>query len=250
MRSFAAGVLLCGLLLWALPSRAADLTVSAAASLTNAFGEIGRLYEQVNPGSKVLFNFGASGSLLQQIARGAPVDVFATADLETMDRAQKQNLIARDTRSNFAANRLVLVVPQDAKAHVAALADLSGPGVARIALGNPESVPAGRYAREVLESAGLWESLKDKYVFGQNVRQVLDYVARGEVDAAMVYSTDSRAMKGRVDVVVELATMTAILYPIAAVKGGGNEKSARRFIDLVRSEQGQAVLSRYGFKAP
>lgn len=250
MQSLTARVLLAGLLLCTLSSRAADLTVSAAASLTNAFGEIGRLYEQANPGSKVLFNFGASGSLLQQIVRGAPVDVFATADLETMDRAQMQNLVIRDTRSNFAANSLVLVVPRNAKARLAALADLSGPEIARIALGNPESVPAGRYAKEVLKAAGLWESMKDKYIFGQNVRQVLDYVARGEVDAAIVYSTDARAMKERVGVVVELATRTPILYPIVAVKGGGNEKSARRFIDLVRSEQGQAILSSYGFKAP
>jgi len=243
-------LVLVGLMLVVMPARGADLTVSAAASLTNAFAEIGKAYEASHPGSKVLFNFGASGSLLQQIARGAPVDVFATADLDTMDRAQKQNLIVRQTRVNFATNALVLVAPIDARQGVSGVAGLSKPEVARIALGIPDSVPAGRYAKEALESAGLWVSLKDKFVFGQNVRQVLDYVARGEVDAGIVYRTDAQTMKAKVALVSELPVKTAILYPISVVKGGGNEKSARAFIDLVRSEQGQAILAKYGFQAP
>lgn len=250
MKSFSDKLLLVALLLTALPLRAADLTVSAAASLASAFGEIGKAYERSNPGSKVLFNFGASGSLLQQIARGAPVDVFATADLETMDRAQKQNLIQQDTRVNFAANALVLIVPSPPGQAVAGLADLSSPAVARIGLGIPGSVPAGRYAREVLESAGLWESLKGKYVFGQNVRQVLDYVARGEVDAGMVYRTDARLLKGKVHIVAELPAKIRILYPISVVKGGSNAPSARAFIAFLSSDPGQTILAKYGFQTP
>ncbi len=250
MKSFTHKLLLIALLLTALPLRAAELTISAAASLTNAFGEIGKAYEESDAESKVLFNFGASGSLLQQIARGAPVDVFATADLETMDRAQKQDLIQRDTRVNFAANALVLIVPGPPGQAVAGLADLSRPEVARIGLGIPGSVPAGRYAKEVLESAGLWESLKGKYVFGQNVRQVLDYVARGEVDAGIVYRTDARLQKGNVTIVAELPATTPILYPISVVKGSSNERLARRFIAFVRSDRGQRILAKYGFQTP
>ena len=237
-------------LLFAAQASAADLTVSAAASLTNAFNEIGKAYEQAQPGTKVLFNYGSSGSLLQQIARGAPVDVFASADLETMDRAQQQNLIATDTRRDFVSNKLALVVPSDSKLQLNALADLAGPQVQRIGVCSPDSVPVGRYAREALELVDQWEALKDKYIFGQNVRQVLDYVARGEVDAGFVYITDAAVMKDRVRVVLRPQVKRPILYPIAVVKGGGNEKAARSFLSFVQSEAGQEILAKYGFSKP
>jgi molybdate transport system substrate-binding protein len=237
-------------LLSSAPAPGADLTVSAAASLTNAFNEIGKAYEQVQPGTRVLFNYGSSGALLQQISRGAPVDVLATADLETMDRAQKQNLIAPDTRRNFVSNKLVVVVPLDSKLQLSALADLAAAAVQRIGIGTPDSVPVGRYAREALELVGQWEALKDKYIFGQNVRQVLDYVARGEVDAGFVYVTDAALMNDRVRVALQAETKKAILYPIAVVKGGGNEKAARGFLAFVQSEGGQKILAKYGFAKP
>jgi molybdate transport system substrate-binding protein len=237
-------------LLCSAPAPAADVTVSAAASLTNAFNEIGKAYEQVQPGTRVLFNYGSSGALLQQIYRGAPVDVLATADLETMDRAQKQNLIARDTRKNFVSNKLAVVVPLDSKLHVSALADLAAATVQRIGIGAPDSVPAGRYAREALELAGQWAALKDKYIFGQNVRQVLDYVARGEVDAGFVYVTDAALMRDKVKVAIQVELSNAILYPIAVVKGGGNEKAARGFLAFVQSEAGQKILAKHGFARP
>jgi len=230
--------------------QAADLTVSAAASLTNAFTDLAKAYEKTNPGTRVLLNFGSSGSLLQQIARGAPVDVFASADLETMDRAEKQNLIIRDTRSQFAANKLVVILPSDSTLSVHALADLRGAKFTRLGIGIPDSVPAGRYAKQALERAGQWDALKDKYIFGQNVRQVLDYVARGEVDAGFVYATDAALMPDRVKVVFVAEVDKPILYPIAAVKGSGGENVARRFIDFVKSAAGQQTLARYGFARP
>src|SRR5262249_21406951 len=131
----------CGSLLWLGQisglARAEDLTVSAAASLTNAFQDIGKGFEQANAGTKVLLNFGASGQLLQQIARGAPVDVFASADEETMDRAQQQNVIIVDSRQTFVANKLVLIVPADSSLKVSALEDLAAAKVQRIAVGGP-----------------------------------------------------------------------------------------------------------------
>lgn len=231
-------------------SAAAEITVSAAASLTNAFTEVGKAYERANAGSKVLFNYGSSGALLQQISRGAPVDVFASADLESMDRAQKQNLIVTQTRADFVANALVLVVPVGRGIALTSVSGLTDAAVQRIGIGIPGSVPAGRYAKEALEIAGLWEVLKDKYVFGQNVRQVLDYVARGEVDAGIVYATDAASMQGKVTVVAELQTKNAILYPIAVVRGGGSERAARRFVDFVRAPPAQAILAKYGFRTP
>lgn len=229
---------------------AADLVVSAAASLTNAFTDIGKEFEKANPDIKVLFNFGSSGQLLQQIARGAPVDVFASADQQTMDKAQKQNLIVRDTRDNFVRNKLVVVMPANSKVEVRSLEELASADVKRIALANPESVPVGIYSKQALEAAGLWDKLQDRYIGTTNVRQSLDYTARGEVDAGFVYLTDALIMPSRVKVAFEVPVSTEILYPIAATKGNGNENRAREFIAFVKGEPAQRILQKYGFGKP
>ena len=129
---------------------AADLTVSAAASLTNAFKDIAQSYEAQNPGTKVLLNFAASGALLQQMAKGAPVDVFASADQETMDRAEKEGLVKAADRKDFVRNTLVLIVPTDAKTMPANLGELTQAGITRVAIANPASVPVGRYSQTAL----------------------------------------------------------------------------------------------------
>lgn len=224
--------------------------VAAASSLTNAFTEIGRAYEKARPGTRVLFNFGASGQLLQQISRGAPVDVFASADIETMDRGEKQSLILASSRVNFAANKLLLVLPGDSELNISTLAGLAEPQVQRIALGTPETVPVGRYAKGALEKAGLWEGLKPKLIYTQNVRQSLDYVFRGEVEAGFVYLTDAATSPVKVRTALEVPVERPILYPIAAVKGWGNLNQALDFIAFVRSESGQKILARYGFLKP
>jgi molybdate transport system substrate-binding protein len=227
-----------------------DLVVSAAVSLSNAFKELGRDFEREHAEAKVLFNFGASGQLLQQIAHGAPVDVFASADQETMDRAEAQQLILAGTRSNFVRNQLVLVVPAGIRPSVSSLEDLKHPEVMRIAIGTPDSVPAGHYAQEALELAGLWDALKPKYIFGQNVRQVLDYVERGEVDAGFVYATDAAVAAKKVRVVTEAPVWRPILYPVAVVARSANQARAREFVVFVLSESAHKVLSRYGFARP
>ena len=229
---------------------AAEIIVSAAASLTNAFSDIGKDYEKANPGQKVNFNFGSSGALLQQIARGAPVDVFASADQETMDRAGKRNLIVRTSRHDIVRNTVVVIVPRGAKAAPKSLEGLQDSGITRLAISNPESVPVGKYSKQALEAAGLWDAVEEKSLNTQNVRQSLDYVARGEADAGFVYATDAAIMPDKVEVAFEVPTNTPILYPIAAVKGGGNENFALKFIAYVRSDAGQKVLARYGFREP
>ena len=229
---------------------AADLTVSAAASLTNAFRELGPLFEAQNSGTSVVFNFGASDALLAQIAKGAPADVFASADQETMDRANKQKLLAPGSRRNFVANTLVMIVPANSTLGLKAPGDLQKPEVKRIAIGNPASVPVGRYTKGSLDAAKLWAAVELKSVFAQNARQALDYVARGEVEAGFVYVTDAAIMKDKVKVVSTVPTHTAITYPIASVAGSLNPEAARKFIGFVLTPTAQAVLSRYGFGKP
>src|SRR5690606_10208295 len=169
---------------------AETITVSAAASLGDAFKEIAREYEAQHPGDTVLLNVGASGTLLQQIKQGAPVDVFASADEATMDKAAEAGLIAPDSRHIFARNTLVLIQPANAHDRLNSLEALTTDDVRRIAMGNPDSVPAGRYTRLALEAAGVWGTLQPRMILTQNVRQALDYVARGEVGAGFVYGSD------------------------------------------------------------
>lgn len=227
-----------------------ELIVSAAASLTNAFAEVGKEFEIRNPGIKVICNFAASGPLLQQIEQGAPVDVFASADQETMDQAQEKHLVLAATRKDFASNGLVLIVPTDSHLPIKDLGDLEMKEAARISLGNPETVPAGRYAREALINDGLWDDLLPKFILGNTVRQVLDYVSRGEVDAGLVYTTDASQMKDKVRVVLTAEKHRPILYPIAVVAASRKMELSQKFIDFVLSEEGQEILSRYGFGKP
>lgn len=243
--------LLCLLLmLAALPATAAELTVSAASSLTESFRDIASAYEAAHPGTKVDLNFAASGVLLQQISRGAPVDVLATADTGTMAQAAKGGLLETDSRQTFATNQLVVVVPPGRKDAPATLAALAGKGVQRVAIGNPDSVPVGRYARTALQDAGLWDAITSRTITTQNVRQSLDYVARGEVDAGFVYASDYQAMPTRVVRAFNVPLKTPISYPLSVIKGSARAVEARRFVAFVMSPQGQAILRRHGFGAP
>lgn len=229
---------------------AAEITVSAAASLTNAFRSMGQAYEKQYPDARVNFNFAASGPLLQQLAKGAPVDVLATADQETMDRARQQGLVVADTRQDFARNTLVLVVPADSTLAIRSLHDLARPEVRRVAVGSPASVPVGRYGVMALEQAGEAGVLQGKIIHTQSVRQSLDYVARGEVDAGFVYATDAAIMPGKVRTAMTVPLREPIVYPIAVASASGQQAEARRFVRFVRSPAGQAILGRHGFGQP
>jgi len=233
-----------------LPAHAADLTVSAAASLTNAFKDLAPLFEAAHPGTKVLYNFGASGALLQQMDKGAPVDVFASADQETMDQAQGKGLLQAAQRRNFVSNTLVVIVPNTATHVPKSVADLTQPAYQRIAIGLPASVPVGRYTKGVLEAGGQWAAIEPKMVGANNVRQALDYVARAEVDAAFVYATDAALMPDKVKVALTVPTATPVLYPIAPLAASPNAALAARFVEFVASAPAQAVLARYGFGKP
>jgi len=229
---------------------AADLVVSAAASLTDAFQAIGKAYESAHPDTHVVLNFAASDVLLRQIASGAPADVFASADQTAMDKAAAAKAIDPATRADFALNGLVLIVPRGNPANVSRPGDLVGPAVKRVAYGDPASVPAGRYTKAALEQGKLWQAVAAKGVLAQNVRQALDYVARGEVEAGFVFATDATVARERVDVVATVPTPTPISYPIAVVAGSKLPKDAAAFEAFVQSAEGRRILAGFGFRAP
>lgn len=229
---------------------AAELTVSAAASLGNAFRELAPVFEAAHPGHRLRLNVAASGPLLQQIAQGAPVDVFASADQATMDQAQTRQLVVAAERRNFATNRLVLVVPAKAQAVPATLKDLTLPAYSRVAIGLPASVPVGRYTQQVLETEGLWAAVSAKMIGAQNVRQALDYVARGEVDAGFVYATDARALPDQVRVAFTVPTAQPVLYPAAPVATSAQPALARQFVQFLLTPAAQQVLAKHGFGRP
>ena len=231
-------------------AQAGEIIVSAAASLTDALATIKKAYEKENPGTTIVTNFGASGTLLKQMEQGAPVDVFASADELTMDQAAAKQLIDPASRVDFAANALVLIVPIASKVAVSSPADLAGPGVARIALGNPEIVPVGRYTMEAFTSLGLAESLRPKFITGESVRQVLDYCARGEVEAAVVFGTDAMVAKDKVKVAAVLTGHKPIDYPVAVVAASANKGPAASFLHYLTSAAGQEILAGYGFAKP
>ena len=176
------------------------------------------------------------------------MDVFASADQETMDTAQKQGLVLPADRMDFVGNSLVLIVPHDSKLGIKSLSDLTHKGVTRVAIANPASVPVGRYSEGALKKAKLWEAVQPKAISTQNVRQSLDYVARGEVDAGFVYGTDAAIMKDKVNVVLDVPLDAPVLYPIATIKGSGNAAEAKRFVSYLQTAPAQAILARYGFK--
>ena len=244
-------MLTAALLLAAMLPTAADaqrLTVAAASSLSDAFKEIAPAFEAATPGATLRFNFAASGVLLQQISQGAPVDLIVSADEETVRRGIERRLLDADSRRDVASNTVVLIVPTAST--LKGLADLAGPGVRRIAIGKPATVPVGRYSQQALEAAGLWNALAPRLVPADSARQVLDYVARGEVDAGFVYRTDAALMAQRVHVVLTLQGHAPVRYPLALVSEGRHKALARAFADYLQGTQARAMLARHGFAAP
>lgn len=222
------------------------LILSAAASLGKPLEVLKADYQHDHPEVEISINLGASGTLQKQIEQGAPADLFWSAGSSQMDALEKQNLLAADTRQNVLKNDLVLVRPKSSG--LKSFADLANPSVKKIALGTPESVPAGKYAQETLTKLGLWDTVKDKAVYGKDVTSVLTYVERGEVDAGIVYKTDAL---GSQDVVIaataEESTHSPILYPLAVMQNSQHLKEAKELEDYLRGAHAQDVLQKAGF---
>jgi molybdate transport system substrate-binding protein len=236
-----------------LPSPAADtdktpITVFAAASLTNVLQELGDGYTK-ETSIPVRFSFAASSVLARQIENGSPADIFFSADLEWMDYLQSRNLIRRDSRHNVLGNRLVLIAPADSgiklkiQPHFALAAAL---GKGRLATGDPDSVPVGRYAREALTTLGIWSDVADRIVRADSVRSALAFVDRGEVPLGIVYETDALIDKHvRVVDVFPANSHLAIVYPIALTSAGKTD--AAKFIAYLRGPAGDVAFKAYGF---
>jgi molybdate transport system substrate-binding protein len=224
-----------------------DLTVSAAVSLKDALDEIGPLFT-AQQGVALHFNLGASGTLQQQIMQGAPVDVYISASPDQMDALAKQDMLLTGTRQDLVRNSIVLVVPAGASSPVNDFKDLTNAQVKFIAIGEPQTVPAGKYAQEALAHFGLYDSLKPKFVFGKDVRSVLTYVASGNADAGIVYSTDAKT-SSQVKVVATAPedSHSPVIYPVAVIKNSQNAEAAKSFVAFLLSAKGQAVLQKYGF---
>ena len=224
------------------------IMVSAAASLTEAFTDMESQFETENPGVNVDFNFASSGNLRTQIEGGAPVDVFASADEKNMDTLAGEELIENSTRKDFAQNSLVLIVPANSDLNITGIEDLTAPKVEKIAIGNPDTVPVGNYTRTSLTKANLWNKTENKFVLAEDVKQVLTYVERGEVDAGFVYMTDAKtADPGTIKIITNVTVSTPISYPIALVSASDNKEEAQKFLDFVTGEEGQEILEEYGF---
>lgn len=229
-------------------TRPVDIVVSAAISLADALEAARDEFAALHPHIRIVFNLGSSGTLQQQIRAGAPVDLFIAAAPGPMEDLVARGRAAPDAVRVVAANGIVLVRPEGrSEDGLTGWDGLTSPAVRRIALGNPDHVPAGRYGKAVLESLGLWESLQPRFVFGENVRQVLQYVERGEVDAAIVYASDATAARG-VAVVAPAppGSHPPVTYPMAVVQGAAHPEAAALFADFLLSPEGQAVLARHG----
>lgn len=225
----------------------ADLVVSGAASLTDAMNELKAGFEKNHPTDRVLCNYGASGTLARQIEGGAPVDVFISASSKQMDRLQSGNRIVPGTRIDLLRNDIALIVPKDSRLELKGFPELLK--ARRIAIGDPSFVPAGQYARQILKKMMLWDSLASRMVYGEDVRQVLEYVARDEVDAGIVFVTDAEIVPGKVEIAAMAPkdTHKPVIYPAAIMKGGSNHGLAREFLTYISGPEGRKVFKKFGF---
>jgi molybdate transport system substrate-binding protein len=238
--------LLCGC---AGPSRTetTELTVSVAASLQNAMRDLAPVFEQSNPHTKLSFNFGGSGMLAQQIEQGAPADVFLSAAPKPLGDLAAKGLLLAGTRRDLLRNEVVLIAPKDS-AGLASFDGLQAPAVKLIALGDPASVPAGDYGRQVLRALHLWDAVQGKLVLAKDVRQVLTYVETGEADAGIAYATDAReSQKVRVAAVAPAASHAPVIYPVAVLRDSRHAAVAQSFATFLAGPQAREIFVRHGF---
>ncbi len=231
---------------------AQEVVFSVAISMKDAVAELGRGFSASRPGVVLRYNVGSSGELQKQIEAGAPVDLFISAAQRQMDELQQKNLIVVASRRNFARNVLTVIKPAHSTLDLSKASDLVDARVGKIVIGNPKTVPVGQYSEESLKAMSVWERVQPKLVLAENVRQALDYVARGEVDAGFVYTTDAAIRKGQVVEAFRPAedTYRPVVYPAAVVAAARHRAVAQAFIDVLVGREGQAVLTRFGFLPP
>ncbi|MEH1810862.1 MAG: molybdate ABC transporter substrate-binding protein [Nostoc sp.] len=224
-----------------------SILVSAAASLKEALEEIKPLYQQSKSNINISYNFGASGALQQQIEQGAPADIFISAGKKQVDALEQKGLLLPGSRTNLANNRLVLIVAQDVVG-INSFYNLTDSKIKKIAIGEPRSVPAGQYGEQVLKKLKLYDRLKSKFVFANNVRQVLAAVESGNAEAGLVYATDAKiSNKVKVAVAADDKFHSPIVYPVAIIKSSKNASAAKEFVQFLSGSEAKTVLRKYGF---
>ena len=225
-----------------------ELNVSCAASVTDALTAINTAYMAKNKNVTVVANFAASGTLQTQIEQGAPADVFISAASKQMNALQDKGLILDETRRDLLNNKVVMIVPVDSTLGLDDYMDLVNDDVKQIAIGDPEFVPAGTYAKQAFELLGIWDALQGKLIMGSDVRQVLGYVEGGNVDAGIVYSTDAAITDG-VKIVASAPDEinSKIVYPAAVIKDSTKAEAAQAYIDFLFSDDAKAIFNEYGF---
>lgn len=227
--------------------KSVELLVSAAASTTDCMQELGTLFAEKNAGVDVVFNFGSSGALQQQIEQGAPVDVFLSAGQKQMKALVDKHLMDDVTVRDLLENKVVLIT-QLGSPTLSSFNDLTQQGIVRIGVGDPKSVPAGQYARQVFDALGLSEQLSSKFVYAKDVREVLSWVETGNVDAGVVYETDSKiSEKVQVDAYAPEGTHTPVTYPVGVLKDGKHAALARSFVEFLFTDEAKSIFVSYGF---
>ena len=228
-----------------------SILVAAAASLKNAYeDELIPMFEEQYPGVTVEGTYDSSGKLQTQIEEGLEADVFMSAATKQMKALDEEGMIASDTIVNLLENKIVLIVPTGSDSKIDSFEKIGD--VASIALGDPESVPAGQYAKEALTNLNVWDSIQDKVSFGTNVTEVLNQVAAASADAGIVYATDAASKADQVTVVAEApegSLEKKVIYPVAVVKATAHEDAAKAFVDFLQTPEAIAVFESYGFVA-
>ncbi len=227
------------------------ITVSASAVMTEAFTDIEKEFEADNSGIDLIMNFGNAGSLRMQIEGGAPIDVFAPGDVNQMDMLASKGFVYNDSRKEFAGSSLVIIVPKGNVLNITDMKDLAKPEVKKIALSDTEASTVGRYAKQSLIEEELWNSVQNKLLTGDTVKNSLVYVERGEADAGFVFTVDvASAQPDTIEVVSSVPVSTPIVYPISMVSATQHPKESQLFIDFVTGEKGKSILEQYGFSIP
>ena len=228
-----------------------SILVAAAASLKNAYeDELIPMFEEQYPGVTVEGTYDSSGKLQTQIEEGLEADVFMSAATKQMKALDEEGMIASDTIVNLLENKIVLIVPAGSDSQIDSFEKIGD--AASIALGDPESVPAGQYAKETLSNLNVWDSIQDKVSFGTNVTEVLNQVAAANADAGIVYATDAASMADQVTVVAEApegSLEKKVIYPVAVVKATTHEDAAKAFVDFLQTPDAIKVFESYGFVA-
>lgn len=226
-----------------------EITVAAAASLTDVTKELAEKYNETNPNVKIVFTYASSGALQTQIEEGAPIDVFISAAKKQMTELNDKDLIAPGTAKDLLKNQIVLIVPADSDLDISGFADCDGDAIKIIAFGDPKTTPAGQYAQDVFEKLGIWDDVNAKANFASDVRQVLTYVESGDVDCGVVFKTDAMTSdKVKVIAPPPAAVDSPAIYPVGIIAGSSNLTESQKFVDFLFTEEAKVIFEDFGFE--